>query len=34
MEELIGTLRYKNGLTVQVNQPYAGFQWQAEPVTL
>ena len=33
MEELIGTLRYKNGLTVQVNQPYAGFQWQVEPVT-
>ncbi len=33
MEELIGTLRYKTGLTVQVNQPYAGFQWQVEPVT-
>lgn len=27
MEGLIGTLRTKNGLSVQVNQPYAGYQW-------
>jgi hypothetical protein len=27
MEELIGTLRTKQGCTVQVNQPYAGYRW-------
>lgn len=27
MEELIGNLRNRKGLSVQVNQPYAGFQW-------
>lgn len=27
MEELIGNMRSKPGYTFQVNQPYAGFQW-------
>jgi len=30
MEELIGSLRTKSGLSVQVNQPYAGYQWASE----
>ncbi len=27
MEDLIGALRSKKGYSVQVNQPYAGYQW-------
>jgi hypothetical protein len=30
MTHLIQTLRSKKGITVQVNQTYAGFQWGAE----
>lgn len=30
MEELIGNLRIRKGLSVQVNQPYAGYQWPRE----
>src|SRR3990172_2576611 len=33
MEELIGTLRTRSGLSVQVNQPYAGYQWEREAAT-
>ena len=29
MEELIAALRTKEGYTVQVNQPYAGYQWES-----
>ncbi len=28
MEDLIGSLRSKNGFDVQVNQPYAGYAWE------
>jgi len=33
MEELIGSLRTRSGLSVQVNQPYAGYQWERETAT-
>jgi radical SAM superfamily enzyme YgiQ (UPF0313 family) len=32
MEKLIDTLRAKKGHSVQVNQPYAGFQWEDVPL--
>ncbi len=30
MEDLIDRLRRKEGLSLQVNQPYAGYQWPAD----
>lgn len=29
MEEPIGTLRTRQGFTVQVNQPHAGYRWES-----
>jgi hypothetical protein len=28
MENLIGGLRLKKGYSIQVNQPYPGYQWE------
>ncbi len=30
MDDLIQTLRSKKGFSVQVNQPYAGYQWSIQ----